>query len=254
MAPALKDTSTDEIERWLDEIQPHGYGGQRSNVLTHVAWVPPQWSRAATRVLEGLGARHPSRTIMLHPDPKAAADRIDAQVDHDCFGEGERLLCVEVIHIWLRGETAHAPASVVVPLQLPDLPAFLRWRGKPPFGRPEFEQLIGVSDRLIVDSSEWGDGLPARSGAWPSVFGRVAVSDLAWARAMRWRIALAALWPGSVRRARCAWRVRRPRRCSSQAGSDRACDGTSRCAARPRRRSRASRSTARPSRLRGCRR
>jgi glucose-6-phosphate dehydrogenase assembly protein OpcA len=205
VAPALKDTSTDEIERRLDEIQPHGYGDQRSNVLTHVAWVPPQWSRAATRVLEGLGARHPSRTIMLHPDPKAAADRLDAEVEHECFGEGERLLCVEVIHVWLRGETARAPASVVVPLQLADLPAFLRWRGKPPFGRPEFEQLIGVSDRLIVDSSEWD--APARSfGRLADVFGRVAVSDLAWVRTMRWRIALAALWPEirSVRSLRVA--------------------------------------------------
>jgi glucose-6-phosphate dehydrogenase assembly protein OpcA len=194
VATALKDTSTDEIERRLDEIQPHGYGSQRSNVLTHVAWVPPEWSRAAARVLEGLGARHPSRTILLHPDPKASADRLDAEVEHDCFGEGDRLLCVEVINVWLRGGTAHAPASVVEPLQLPDLPAFLRWRGKPPFGRPEFDQLVGVSDRLIVDSSEWD--APRRAFArLADVFGRVAVSDLAWVRTLRWRIALAELWP-----------------------------------------------------------
>jgi glucose-6-phosphate dehydrogenase assembly protein OpcA len=200
VAPALKDTTTDEIERRLDEIQPHGYGDQRSSVLTHVAWVPAEWSRAANLVLEGLGARHPSRTIMVHPDPKASADRLDAEVEHDCFGDGDRLLCVEVIHVWLRGATAHAPASVVVPLQLPDLPAFLRWRGKPPFGRPEFEQLVDVSDRLIVDSAEWD--APRRALArLADVFGRVAVSDLAWVRTMRWRIALAALWP-EIRSAR----------------------------------------------------
>jgi glucose-6-phosphate dehydrogenase assembly protein OpcA len=83
---------------------------------------------------------------------------------------------------------------VVEPLQLPDLPAFLRWRGKPPFGRPEFDQLVGVSDRLIVDSSEWD--APRRAFArLADVFGRVAVSDLAWVRTLRWRIALAELWP-----------------------------------------------------------
>jgi glucose-6-phosphate dehydrogenase assembly protein OpcA len=194
MAPTLKDTSIVEIERRLAAIQPHGEGSQRTNVLTHVAWVPPRWAPAAARVLEGLGPRHPSRTILLHPDPKAAADRLDAEVEHDCFGEGDEVLCAEVIHLWLRGETAHAPASVVVPLQLPDLPAFLRWRGKPPFGRAEFEQLIAVSDRLIVDSTEW-EGLPRAYERLAEVFERVHVSDLAWVRTLRWRAALAGLWP-----------------------------------------------------------
>jgi glucose-6-phosphate dehydrogenase assembly protein OpcA len=195
VAPALRDTTVAAIERRLDEIQPHELGAQRTNVLTHVAWVPPEWARAAARVLEGLGPRHPSRTILLHPDPKAAADRLDAEVEHDCFGEGDRLVCAEVIHLWLRGGTAHAPASVVVPLQLPDLPAFLRWRGKPPFGRPEFEQLIAVSDRLIVDSTEW-TGLPGAYARLAEAFERVNVSDLAWVRTLRWRAALAGLWPG----------------------------------------------------------
>ena len=31
----------------------------------------------ALRVLEGLGPRIPSRTLMLHPDPKAGIDRIE---------------------------------------------------------------------------------------------------------------------------------------------------------------------------------
>jgi glucose-6-phosphate dehydrogenase assembly protein OpcA len=200
VAQALKDTTVVEIERRLDALQAHDEAAQRTSVLTHMAWVPAEWSRAATQVLEGMGPRHPSRTILLHPDPQAAADRLDAEVEHDCFAEGSQVICAEVIRLWLRGGTAKAPASVVVPLQLPDLPAFLRWRGRPPFGRPEFEQLIGVADRLIVDSSEWS-GLPRAYGPLTEVFGRVAVSDLAWARTLRWRAGLAELWPG-IRSAR----------------------------------------------------
>jgi glucose-6-phosphate dehydrogenase assembly protein OpcA len=84
---------------------------------------------------------------------------------------------------------------VVVSLLLPDLPVFLRWRGKPPFAKDEFEQLVGVTDRLIVDSGEWA-GLPRAYDRLAEEFDRVIVSDLAWARTLRWRAGLADLWPG----------------------------------------------------------
>ena len=199
MAPALKDVTVDELERRLDALEVHDEADQRTSVLTHMAWVPPEWSRAAGRVLEGLGARVPSRTLMLHPDPKGA-DRIDAEIHHECLpGSGTRV-CAEIVHLWLRGRTARAPATVVAPLQLPDLPAFLRWRGRPPFGRSEFEELVGVADRLIVDSGEW-KGLPAAYRRLPDVFERIVVSDLAWARTLPWRAGLADRWPG-IKKAR----------------------------------------------------
>ena len=52
------------------------------------------------------------------------------------------------------------PGSIVQPLLITDLPTFCRWRGLPPWGKPELEQLVDVCDRLVVDSSEWR-GLPA---------------------------------------------------------------------------------------------
>jgi glucose-6-phosphate dehydrogenase assembly protein OpcA len=82
----------------------------------------------------------------------------------------------------------------VQPLLLPDLPAFLRWRGLPPFGAPEFEELIDVVDRLFVDSTEW-PGLPESYRGLTEIFDRVVVSDIAWARTSRWRPMLASLWP-----------------------------------------------------------
>ena len=195
MAETLKDTTVVEIERRLDALQAHDEAAQRTSVATHVAWVPAEWSRAAEQVLRGLGPRHPSRTILLHPDPVARTDRLDAKLEHHCFREGGAAVCAEVVRLWLRGCTAKAPASVVVPLQLPDLPAFLRWRGKPPFGGSELEQLVGVADRLIVDSREWS-GLRRAYARLADLFDLVAVSDLAWARTLRWRAGLADLWPG----------------------------------------------------------
>jgi glucose-6-phosphate dehydrogenase assembly protein OpcA len=168
---------------------------QRTSVMTHIAWVPSEWVEAAEDVLAGLAERHPSRTIVLVPDPDAP-DALEADVDVVRFDAGEeRQVCVETIRVRLGGGRAEVPASVVQPLLLPDLPVFLRWRGVPPFGERPFEELVDVVDRLIVDSTEWPD-LPGSYARLAEIFDRVAVSDIAWARTSRWRPQLASLWPG----------------------------------------------------------
>jgi len=167
---------------------------QRTSVMTHTAWVPPEWVEAAEDVLAGLAERHPSRTIVLVPEPEGQ-DGLEASVGVQVFPAGEgRQVCAETIRIHLRGRRASAPASVVQPLFLPDLPVFLRWRGVPSFGGDAFESLVGVVDRLIVDSTEWPE-LPETYGQLTGVFDRVVVSDIAWARTSRWRRQLASLWP-----------------------------------------------------------
>jgi len=81
----------------------------------------------------------------------------------------------------------------VLPLLISDLPVFCRWRGEPAFDSVEFDQMIGIVDRLVVDSSEWSE---PRYDELQAVFGRTAVSDIAWARTLPWRIELARYWPG----------------------------------------------------------
>jgi hypothetical protein len=173
-------------------------------VLTHVAWVPPAWLDAAERTLAGLGDRHPSRTVILVPQPDGD-DGIDAELSVRCFPNGERFVCGEVIELVLRGGRACAPASIVLPLAISDLPVFLRWRGEPPFRETQWDQLVGIADRVIVDSSEWGE---LRYGELARSFGEAAVSDIAWARIEGWRAALAACWPAI---ATAAIEVRGPR-------------------------------------------
>jgi glucose-6-phosphate dehydrogenase assembly protein OpcA len=82
----------------------------------------------------------------------------------------------------------------VAPLLISDLPVFLRWRGEPPWDAPELEQLVGVADRLIVDSTEWDD-VPEPYRRLTELFPRCAASDIAWARTSRWRSHLATMWP-----------------------------------------------------------
>jgi hypothetical protein len=191
-------TSIPDVERELATLRIDPKTGsvfQRTSVITHIAWVPEEWVAAAEDVLTGLAERHPSRTIVLVPEPDAD-DGLDAGVELECYPAGDgRQICVETIRIRLGGTVTAAPASIVQPLLISDLPVFLRWRGQPPFGSAELDQLVDVVDRLIVDSTEWPD-LPGAYRQFADYFDRVVVSDIAWARTSRWRPMLASLWPG----------------------------------------------------------
>jgi Glucose-6-phosphate dehydrogenase subunit N-terminal domain len=165
--------------------------GMRTSVMTHVAWAPPEWLDAAEATLAGMAERHPSRTLILVPQPEEP-DGLDAELSIRCFPAGESHICSEVIELLLRGNRVNAPSSLVLPLAISDLPLFCRWRGEPPFGAAPWEQLVEIADRMVVDSSEWED---LAYGDLARVFERTAVSDIAWARTYEWRVELAKLWP-----------------------------------------------------------
>lgn len=194
-----EDVSIAEIERELARLRFTTSEGSsqpnlRTSVMTHIAWAPPEWQHQAEETLAGMAERHPSRTLLLVPRPDED-DGLDAQLSIRCFPIGDRAICGEVIELILRGDRAVAPASIVLPLLISDLPVFMRWRGEPPWGAPEFEQLVGIVDRLVVDSTEWPN-LPGAYVQLAELFGRVVVSDIAWERTERWRQLLASLWPG----------------------------------------------------------
>ena len=184
-----------QVEKRLGELRVHHAEGTRTSVMTHVAWAPPRWAAVAKRTLAGLEELHPSRTILLFPQPEKA-DAIGVHVELKCFTipGSKREVCSEVIQLRLGGARSHVPGSIVQPLLITDLPTFCRWRGLPPWGKPELEQLVDVCDRLVVDSSEWR-GLPGAYAHLCGLFDRVAVSDIAWGRSVGWRGRIAPLWP-----------------------------------------------------------
>ena len=190
-----------DVERALCELREasaHETVGPdlRTSVMTHIAWVPRDWQEAALETLAGLAERHPSRAIILFPDP-SAPDGLDARATMLAYSLAgtRRHVAAEVVELKLRGRRASVPASIVLPLLIPDLPVFVRWRGQPPFGSPELEQLVDLADRFVVDSSEWPD-LPEAYGRLAALFDRIMCSDIAWRRTASVRRALAAQWPG----------------------------------------------------------
>ena len=199
--PVLEDVALAEVERELAQLRkdPSAEGAPdlRMSTMTHVAWVPEPWYERAISTLRGMGDRHPSRTIMLVPEPNEPESRIDAELEVERFPLDSvgRRVCAEVIVLRLKGRRANAPASIVQPLLISGLPVFLRWRGEPPWSTVPFEELVELVDRLVVNSAEWDD-LPYAYGKLAAVFDRATVSDLAWARTLGWRRSVAELWPG----------------------------------------------------------
>jgi hypothetical protein len=192
-----EDVTIDEVQKELCALRTtNGEADLRTSVMTHTAWVPKQWLDAARGTLAGLAEAHPSRTIALVPDPEAGRDAIDATVSvyrFDLPGETRRVF-TEVVELHLLGLRASSPASIIEPLLISDLPVFSRWRGRPAFDSQEFNQLVGVVDRMIVDSGEWDD-VPGAYAEIAKHFDDAAFSDIAFRRSLRWRATVAEMWP-----------------------------------------------------------
>ena len=102
------------------------------------------------------GERHPSRTILLFPRPDDSRDTLEAR------GRLPLLRARRPAARGLRGDLDHSlrPGSPLPPAwscrcsspTCRSLPALARAAS---FERAELEQLVGVADRLVVDSREW---------------------------------------------------------------------------------------------------
>ena len=156
-----------------------------------------------------MGARVPSRTILLHPDPGARADRLDAEIEHECFPDGRpRDLRGDRPHLAARrhGEGAGERRRPAAAPRSAGVPALARQAAVR--SAASSSSWSRVADRLIVDSGGVGRrpaaGLPR---GWPrSSTGSPSPTSPGRGRC-RWRAALAELWPG-IKDARSAARHR----------------------------------------------
>jgi glucose-6-phosphate dehydrogenase assembly protein OpcA len=191
-----------DVERKLAQLREKESGGQapvmRTSTMTHLVWAPPAWLPKARATLAGLRERHPARTILLVPEPRRATGVTASVALHAIDMDGSRDAYAEVIEIRLCGSAIEHPASIVLPLLVSDLPVFCRWRGEPEWESSQLAELLGVVDRLVVNSSEWR-GLPNPYERLFELFDRVAVSDIAFSRTLAWRAKLAEQWPGIAR-------------------------------------------------------
>jgi len=170
----------------------------RTSVLTLVVVAPqPETTERALAAINALHSRHPSRVIVVSPGDYDGPSALDARIHAECkLSErtgGE--ICTEQILVKTGGELSQHLSRVVTPLLIHDLPTVLWWPEDPTFGSEQFQQVVGMCDRLLVDSGTFrDDGSRRLAGLAAAVADGVQVVDVGWLRLRLWRELLAALF------------------------------------------------------------
>jgi glucose-6-phosphate dehydrogenase assembly protein OpcA len=194
-----QNVSVADVERQLqqnlrDLAVPSEQGGAahpppRASVLSLVVHADEDGeAERASEAMAALAIRHPSRTLLLVTAPDDATDGLDATIrTQRARGPGGQTnLCFEEVRLLARGSTALHLASVVEPLLMSNLPTYLWWLGRPP---SSYDPLLGLCDRLIVDSAEFPDamtGLAALDASAVASNATLKLGDQGWRRIAPW--------------------------------------------------------------------
>jgi glucose-6-phosphate dehydrogenase assembly protein OpcA len=148
-------------------------------------------ARRAATTIDELATRHPSRAIVVLADRRREGVPPDLEM-HCRLSDPSALQQVsyEQILIRARGDADRRLASALIPLLLPDLPVFLWWTETPPLEAEYFEELLGLADRLIVDSGDFArpdSTLPRLHAVARAGHGRYGLTDFNWTRITPWR-------------------------------------------------------------------
>ena len=173
--------------------------GARTSVMNLVVIAGrPEVGERCAATIQSLVGRHPSRTTIVQPADPDGPSWLDAQIVAHCVMPRADApeTCAETIHLVAGGEAGRHLDAIVAPLLIHDLPVTVWWPDEPPFGSEPVNDLLAMSDRLVVDGSGWhGTGLAQlRKMAAAADRFPIAISDFAMVRQSRWREAIAAIF------------------------------------------------------------
>ncbi len=147
--------------------------------------------------------QNPCRAIIMVLEPQAAPSGLEAWVSAHCHlpVAGEKQVCSEQITIRARGEAGQGLASVVLPLTVSELPIFLWWRAGDFSLPPYFDEILRVTQHVIVDTARFSPGAAHLQdlAAWLRKF-RIQLTDLNWSRITPWRELIAQCFDSPDRR------------------------------------------------------
>lgn len=202
------DVSVGQVEAALSDLRRHEqWAAVRTSVLTLVAVVDDQGAAdVALEIVHGMGARHPSRTIVLvldADDGSPGHNNLDAAASVHVLERNGTAVCFEEVVLRVKGRARHHLYSVIEPFTLPDLPVVVWLPARlPSRGDP----LLSAANRIVVDSravaglsgQERGTGDPL--GQIATLTRRLPVTDLSWIRLIAWRSLFASLFEGGPTR------------------------------------------------------
>lgn len=197
----LTETSASDIDAALTDIH-HRVATPTGMVHTLVIVTDERGHHDAISAAGEAAREHPCRVLAVISRPTKGSPRLDSEINlHPETGPSE------TITLRLHGPLSHHPASVVIPLLLPDTPVVSWWPNQAP-AVPAQDQLGGLAQRRITDSAS--SSKPLATLAERADGYRSGDTDLAWTRLTPWRSLLAAALDqqqpkvvgGSVRAAR----------------------------------------------------
>jgi len=187
-----------QIAAALSELRRHEQrAAVRTSVLTLVAVVrDPEIVDVTIDTVRELGARHPSRTLVLVVADTDDDPGIDAIVSVHSLRDQGPTVCFEDVVLRVRGPARWHLDSLIEPFTLPDLPVAVWLPNRLPSpGDP----LLRTADRLVVDTRAIGDQ-PDSLAQVARLLRRLPVTDLSWVRIAPWRSLLAGLFEGHASR------------------------------------------------------
>ena len=158
-----------------------------------------------TNLVAEVTRQNPCRAIIMMLEPDGVPSGLEAWVSAHCHlpVAGEKQVCSEQITIRARGEAEQGLPSVVLPLTVSGLPIFLWWRANS-FSPPAyFDDILRVTQHVIVDSARFSPGTTHLQdlAAWlHKVAGKIQLTDLNWNRITPWRQLIAQCFDSPERR------------------------------------------------------
>lgn len=202
------DQLVDQLNRLRSAATSVGRGDYelprpRNSVMNLVAIAADQeQADRAARVAEELGARHPSRTVVVLP-MGGRGERIDAAVRshaHDLVA-GAPVQYEEIrLRVW--GTRARL-RSLVEPLLVPDVRTHLWYLVTPPWEAEAFLEVLPHVDTLVVDSATFEqpyESFLALSRLAAEMLEPQGTADFQWVRLRSWRELIAQLFAPHDRR------------------------------------------------------
>lgn len=185
MTEVLKDTTTSQVEKTLNDMRQRTGVRTVGRVLTLVIMAQKGHSRLALEAAVEASHEHPCRIIVHIAHDAQKENRLDAEIS---LGGEAGASEVVILRGW--GESSEPTESLVSALLLPDAPIVAWWCHEVPQD-PAGTSIGRIAHRRITDSaraeSPW-DALESLKESY-----RPGTTDLAWTRLTEWRIQLAAV-------------------------------------------------------------
>jgi len=180
----LPDTNTTQVNKQLVDLREKHGAIALGRVLTLVLVTVEERAEAAIAAANHASYEHPCRVIAVVAARGRGEARLDAQIR---VGGDAGASDVVLLHTY--GDLSDHPASVVMPLLLPDAPVVAWWPGQAP-AVPAQDPVGQLAQRRITDAASSRDTKKALLTAQAAY--RPGDTDFAWSRITLWRAILAA--------------------------------------------------------------